>query len=229
MNAVEFTKFFVLRRQARFPYLGLFIVLGIWGSYSCEPAIAQIVGDNTLGNEASVVTFQNNIRGSPAELIQGGATRGTNLFHSFQEFNVNEGQRVYFANPTGIDNILSRVTGRNVSNILGTLGVDGGANLFFLNPNGIIFGENARLDIAGSFVASTANSLVFENGFSFNTANPETLPLLNITVPIGLQYGANPGNITNQSVVGLQVQSGKTLALVGGDVAIEGGVLSVPA
>ncbi|NEQ10889.1 MAG: filamentous hemagglutinin N-terminal domain-containing protein, partial [Moorea sp. SIO4E2] len=72
------------------------------------------------------------------------------------DFNVEELQRVYFANPAGIENIISRVTGTNPSSILGTLGVDGAANLFLLNPHGIIFGANAQLDIQGSFVASTA-------------------------------------------------------------------------
>ena len=67
----------------------------------------------------------------------GGAERGVNLFHSFLEFNIETGKGVYFANPVGIDNILARVTGNNISEIRGTLGVLGNANLFFLNPNGI--------------------------------------------------------------------------------------------
>ncbi|HEY9653160.1 MAG TPA: filamentous hemagglutinin N-terminal domain-containing protein, partial [Coleofasciculaceae cyanobacterium] len=90
------------------------------------PVFAQIVPDNTLGTENSQVTSGVNVRGLPAERIDGGATRGSALYHSFSEFNVNDGQRVYFSNPSGIDNILTRVTGANVSNILGTLGVDGG-------------------------------------------------------------------------------------------------------
>ena len=89
------------------------------------------------------------MQGIPAELIEGGAERGTNLFYSFEEFNVGDGQNVYFANPEGIANIFSRVTGRDVSNIMGTLGVDGGADLFLINPNGIIFSENAGLDLNG--------------------------------------------------------------------------------
>jgi filamentous hemagglutinin family protein len=155
-----------------------------------------------LGTEGSVVN-PGTIDGLPVDLIEGGASRGANLFHSFEEFNVRDGQRVYFANPAVIENILSRVTGTDASDILGTLGVNGGANLFLLNPNGIIFGENARLDIKGSFVAATANSILFENGIEYSAINPEAPPLLTVTVPIGLQYGTsqsreivNQGNLT---------------------------------
>ncbi|WP_293082247.1 filamentous hemagglutinin N-terminal domain-containing protein, partial [Moorena sp. SIO4A1] len=88
-------------------------------------ALADIVPDLTLGSEGSVVIPNTTVRGEIGDVIEGGATRGANLFHSFQEFNVGELQRVYFANPSGIENILTRVTGGNLSNILGTLGVDG--------------------------------------------------------------------------------------------------------
>lgn len=168
-------------------------------AFSGNRVLAQIKPDTTLGAEHSILTPNTNVRGFPAELIEGGATRGANLFHSFQDFNVGNAQRVYFANPAGIENILSRVTGNNLSNILGTLGVDGGANLFLLNPNGIIFGQNAKLDIAGSFVASTAKSLVFGNGSTFSATNPQAPPLLSVNLTPGLQYGANQpkGTITN--------------------------------
>jgi large exoprotein involved in heme utilization and adhesion len=80
-----------------------------------DRALAQITPDATLGQEGSVVSPDTTVRGLTAELIEGGALRGANLFHSFSQFNVQEGQRVYFANPAGIDNILSRVTGNNLS------------------------------------------------------------------------------------------------------------------
>ena len=134
---------------------------------------------------------------------------------------------VYFSNPAGIENILTRVTGGNISNILGTLGVQGGnANLFLINPNGIFFGENARLDLGGSFFGSTADSLLLdENGTAFSAINPSGVPLLTINVPFGLQYGSNPARITNQSTL-LQVPDGQTLGLIGGGVDIPGGNLT---
>ena len=207
---------------------------------SGEPAIAQnqIVPDNTLGGENSTVT-PDVINGVESDRIDGGAQRGANLFHSFRDFNVSEGRGAYFANPTGIENILSRVTGGNASNILGTLGVLGEANLFLINPKGIIFGPNARLDVGGSFVGTTADSVVFGDNFEFSASNPQAPPLLTVNVPLGLQYGNNAGSIqvqgngqgirTSTNLIdtneALRVGSDETLALVGGEVYLEGAAL----
>lgn len=190
-------------------------------AFSEKFALAQIAPDTTLGTENSIVTPSINVRGRTADRIDGGAVRGANLFHSFSQFNITDRQRVYFANPSGIENILSRVTGNNVSKILGTLGVLGNANLFLINPNGIVFGANARLDIAGSLVTSTADSLVFDNGFAFSATTAQIPPLLTINVPMGLQYAGNAGSIQVQGSI-LQVPNGETLALVGGLVSLDG-------
>jgi filamentous hemagglutinin family protein len=184
-------------------------------------AKAQITPDRSLGNESSVVNSSGD-----RDQINGGATRGTNLFHSFQDFNVDEGRSVYFSNPDGITNILTRVTGGNPSNILGTLGVNGNANLFLINPNGIIFGANARLDVGGSFLATTAESVLFENT-QFSATNPQAPPLLTVNIPIGLRFRDNPGSISASSSE-LSVQSGNSLALLGGDINIDGGTLIAP-
>jgi filamentous hemagglutinin family protein len=205
-------------------------------AFSVNSTLAQElkpIADDSLGAESSVVTPIN----TQVDTINGGAIRGTNLFHSFSQFHIGEGRVANFTNPSGIENILSRVTGSDASKIFGKLGVLGNANLFLINPNGIIFGPNSSLDIRGSFVASTASSLKFADGFEFSTTAPETIPLLTISVPIGLQYGVNPGSILNQSqarnnndvTVGLQVQPNRTLALVGGDVSLDGGNLQAPA
>ncbi len=199
-------------------------------------ALAQITPDGTLDNNSSTIAPNVNIKGNAADRIDGGATRGANLFHSFQEFNVGESQRVYFANPTGIKNILTRVTGSNISNILGTLGVDGGANLFLINPNGILFGNNARLDVAGSFVGTTANSFVFGNGLEFSATNPQTPSSLLTVNPSALLFNQlQVGRIENRSIApagdnifGLRVPDGQSLLLVGGEIAINEGKLNAP-
>ena len=167
------------------------------------------------------------IKGLPSNQIDGGARRGANLFHSFREFNIDVGRGVYFTNPAGVANILTRVTGGNASQLLGTLGVLGNANLFLLNPNGITFGAKAQLDVGGSFIASTASSFKFADGSEFSAINPQAPPLLTVNAPIGLQYGSNPGAIQVQGA-SLQVPNGQTLTLAGGTVTVNGGQLLAP-
>jgi hypothetical protein len=89
------------------------------------------------------------------------------------------------------------VTGANISNIEGRLKTNGTANLYLINPNGIIFGANAKLEIGGSFSASTANSIKFSDGSEFGATDPQAPPsLLNVNVPLGLQYGASNPSAT---------------------------------
>jgi len=211
----------------------------LWGfiTITSTPANAQITPDNTLNSESSRFTPNVQINGASADRIDGGATRGSNLFHSFSQFNINDRQRVYFGNPTGIENILTRVTGTEASNIFGTLGVDGAANLFLINPNGILFGKNAQLDIRASFVGTTANQIQFGNQGIFSATNPQAPPLLTVNPSALLFTQLSGSGITNQSqapaginpagenVTGLRVADGKSLLLAGGDINIDGGSL----
>ena len=207
--------------------------------YFNQTAKAQIIPDNTLGAEASRLTPNVLINGANADRIHGGAQRGINLFHSFSEFNIDDGQRVYFSNPSLVENIFSRITGNNASNILGTLGVNGNANLFLINPNGILFGENSSLDVGGSFVGTTANQVGFgEQGF-FSASNPEIPVLLTVSADALFFNQVNRNaEIKNSSTAaagidpagflasGLRVPDGKSLLLVGGNVSLEGGILN---
>jgi len=174
---------------------------------------AQLIPDSNLGKENSTVKLKGD-----RDLIEGGAIRDNNLFHSFKEFNINPNQKVYFSNPENITNILTRVTGNNLSKIFGTLGVDGGANLFLINPKGIIFGENSKFDIQGSFSATTAESIFIDN-YQFNAVNSNESPLLKINLTPGLQYGKiNPeSEIENRGI--LKVGEKQNLTLLGGRVS----------
>ncbi len=187
-----------------------------------SPALAQVIPDNTLENSPSKVNSQNltNV------LIEGGVRNQNNLFHSFQEFNVNSGQQIRFANPQDVNNIITRITGNNPSNINGVLGVNGLANLFLINPKGIIFGKDSSLDINGSFIASTAESVIFSDG-NFSAVEPNNPALLKINVPLGLQLGKNAKPIQLQQA-NLEVKSGQALGLIGGNVNLENTTLKAP-
>jgi filamentous hemagglutinin family protein len=194
-------------------------------------ASAQVIQDNTLPINSNVTLNKNTFE------ITGGTTAQANLFHSFRQFSIPTGFRASFlSTPPAVRNIISRVTGGNLSTIDGTLESSSTANLFLINPSGIIFGPNAQLNVGGSFFASTAESLIFADRTTFSARNPQSQPLLTISVPVGLQFGSAPGSIANQSrvvnsngqIAGLQVPTGKTLGLIGGKLVLAGGYVTAP-
>ena len=185
----------------------------------------SIEADNTLAPVISNVTFS---PGNNTFEITGGQVSDdrNSLLHSFSEFSVPLGNTAFFNHDASIQNIIGRVTGDSVSVIDGSIRAGGTADLFLLNPNGIIFGPEAKLEINGSFLATTADRILFEGGEFFSATETENQPLLTVGVPTGLQFGQMPGSIVNRSVsegVGLQVPRRETLALVGSDVVFEQG------
>ena len=189
-----------------------------------DKVTAQISSDGTLSTTVSTDDAVN-------FLIEGGERSLDNLFHSFSEFSIPNLGSAYFDNNPDITNIFSRVTGGNISDIQGLIRANGTANLFLINPAGIVFGENASLNVGGSFFATTAESVVFGDGVKFSAVEPQEAPLLTINITPGLQMGANPGSIINRSIAdgqGLQLPLGQNLILIGGDIRIEGGQIKTP-
>ena len=202
-----------------------YLALSIASVLSGVCAIAQVTSDGTTNTVVN--TNDNNYN------ISQGDRAGNNLFHSFTEFSLPDGGIASFDNTADIVNIFSRVTGGNVSNIDGLIRANGSANLYLINPAGIIFGENASLDIGGSFLGSTADSILFPDGVEFSAHNTQAQPLLTINAPIGLNLGRNSGQIINRAGSGLesgglQVETKSFLTLVGGNISLEGGKLIAP-
>ena len=201
------------------------------------PGRANVVSDGSLPN-ASNVALQN---GQDGQFIIDKGTQpqnGPNLFHSFSEFSLSDGESAYFVSPDGVERIFSRVTGTDISEIFGTLGIlnEGNADLFFLNPNGVIFGPNARLDVNGSFIASTSDSIGFVNGGLFSASQPQESVLLTVQ-PNAFFFNttsasfAERGSITHQSKKkvanadgsvsrGFEVLEGETIGFLGGAIDI---------
>ena len=159
--------------------------------------------------------------------------------YSFKEFSIPKDTSATFDNSTDVVNIINRVTGGNISNIDGLIKAQGNANFFLINSAGIVFGENASLDIGGSFLGSTAESILFEDGFNYSAINSHQTPLLTVSVPLGLQMGQQSGAIEINgsgyslnrlsnfalfvdSNSNLKVKPGKSLALVGGNINMTG-------
>lgn len=202
--------------------MGLAIAVGLPG-----PVGAQLIPDQSLGDERSRVVTATPQSGTPEfpVMIQGGAARDLQLFHSFQDFNVGAGQQVYFANPSGIEQIFSRVTGGTASQIEGLLGVAGPADLFLLNPQSIVFGPNAKLDIAGSFLGTTATTFEWGDGQQFGLSSSiptPTAPLLTTALQPGLQWGLTPNREEGKIVNRADLTVGKDLRLVADNLDLQG-------
>ena len=202
-----------------------------------EVAQAQVSADGTLSTTVTSADPRNFV-------IEQGDRAGGNLFHSFRQFSVPTGGSAHFNNAADVQNIFARVTGSNVSSIDGLIRANGTANLFLLNPSGILFGPNAQLNLGGSFVGTTARNIRFADGIRFGVSGSTGTPLLTVSAPVGLQLGQNPRAITVQgsghqtivtaflpfdrrnNPVGLQVGADHTLALIGGQVNFVGGIVT---
>jgi filamentous hemagglutinin family protein len=194
---------------------------------------AQITTDGSLGQALNLSGPDYQIG---AEL---GQQHGPNLFHSFQDFNLSSHESATFSGPNSIQNILSRVTGGSPSKIDGLFrSTIPNANMYFLNPYGIVFGPNARLDVPGSFHASTADYLRLEDGGRFDARHLSD-SILTVAPIESFGFLDNPHGsiqVNGRGVLNesenpralLQVPKGKSLSLIGGDIELRQGVDELP-
>ncbi len=216
-------------------FTGLLLLLWVLlaGPGICLRADAQPITSSGLNTQVS----------GPISLPSGqtqynltGGTRpggGANLFHSFGEFNVPTNNIANFLNETALptSNILGRVTAGNPSSIFGTIQTEGfgSANLFLINPAGVLFGPGAQLNVGGNFYVSSADYLRLQEIGGGNAgifyANP-TQPSVLTSAPVTAFgfLGSNPGPITVQGSQ-LSIPSGQGISLVGGNITVQAGAL----
>ncbi|RKZ84294.1 MAG: hypothetical protein DRR19_17925 [Candidatus Parabeggiatoa sp. nov. 1] len=177
-------------------------------------AHAEVVLDGTLGSAGAL--------DGPNFAIEArlGQQRGNNLFHSFDRFNLNQHESATFSGPGTIKHVISRVTGGQASSINGLLrSTIPNADMYFLNPAGVMFGEQARLDVQGSLHVSTADYMRLGLDGRFDASQPER-SLLTVAPPSAFGFlDESPAGISKQYSF-LAVPNRKTLSFIGGDLTL---------
>jgi len=195
----------------------------------CPHVSGDITLDGTMGPAGAVSGPDYEIT---ADL---GSQVGSNLFHSFGRFNVGTGESATFSGPAAIANVIGRVTGGSASSIDGLLRTDfpsgSHPNLYLLNPSGILFGPNARLNVQGSFHISTADYLRLGSDGRFDATYPENT-VLSVAAPVAFGFlddRVAPVTVNGGPNSALELsREGETLSVVGGNITIQGGTLGAP-
>ncbi|MGY8689384.1 MAG: two-partner secretion domain-containing protein, partial [Verrucomicrobiales bacterium] len=182
-----------------------------WLLTSAAIAQAQIVADGSLGTRVSGP--------SNGIVISDGFRNGQNLFHSFDSFSVNVGEVASFAESLGVSRILARVTGPNRSEIQGILRAQ--SDLYLMNPNGVLFGEGATLEVNGLFVATTVDSIKLGESGEFSVSQRGDLSLLTFDAPEA--FGFSGDRIAAPIEVTTLLSAQGSVTLVGGDILVRGG------
>ena len=195
----------------------------------------SVVRDGTVGPRGAIPKLNNSFN-VPAS---SGKQVGGNLFHSFSDFNLDPGEAATFSGPASVHNVLTRVTGGSASSINGTIRCTiPDANFYLVNPAGVVFGPNAKLDVQGSFAVTTADVVKLADGGTFHASNPAA-SVLTTAAPAAFGFlAAKPASIQltgAASTTGgpptlstLEVPPGKVLSVVGGPVQMLGAVINAP-
>ena len=226
------------------------LIIGIISGLLCtNNSYSQVIPNNSTNS--SIDTQQ--INKNTVNRISGGVQSGANLFHEFDKFDLKSGNIAIFSNPASIENIIANIQSGKASYINSLIRVDGPANLFLLNKSGFIFGGGSILQVQGSFVASTANSLSFSDGFSYLTqrANQQ---IKTMGKPVSLSVSRDSGSINikgnghqfffselkgealtpsilngaGESLDGIKIESENSIAFVGNGIYLDSGIISAP-
>ena len=191
----------------------LFYSIGLLFSYTLQASSGgSIVVDTTAGSTIKVM------QQGKTFAIQGGTVQASNLLHSFQEFNIEQGQTADFQAAPNTQNIISRVTGPNDSWINGKIqSTTSQADLYLINPNGIMFGANASLSVNGAFHASTADYIELTDGTQVYADSNQGVTLT-VSAPEAFGFLGKPSSNIQIDDSSLSVKSGKTLSLIGGSI-----------
>lgn len=207
------------------------VIIFTWPSFALAQGTTSITpttGDGNLGTTVTTVGHVTQITGGTRP------NNGANLFHSFDQFNIGHGDTAQFLNTTPsvhTQNILSRVTGGNPSSILGIIDTTSypEANLYLMNPAGIVFGPSATLQVSGSVAFTTADYLRLPEATSQNSgifhADPLARSLLTSAPVVAFGFiDSSPAPIAVQKSM-LNAQPGQSISLVGGNISVESGTL----
>ena len=188
----------------------------------CTPASAAVALDGSVGAKGALTGPHFSLDATKGKRV------GSNLFYSFSDFSLNKGDVASFSSHTAVKNVLARVTGGNPSNIDGTIQVTiPNANFYLMNPAGVIFGPDAKLDVKGSFAVTTANQIKLADGGHFDAQLPET-SLLTTAAPAAFGFLGKPAAISISGAT-LAVSTGNRVILAGGDLNAGSAVLLAPA
>jgi filamentous hemagglutinin family protein len=186
------------------------------------PSPAQITTDGTLGPALSLPGPDYQIGPNL------GQQHGRNLFQSFQDFSLNRAESATFSGPNSVNNVISRVTGGKPSNLDGTIrSTIPNADMYFLNPYGIMFGPNARLDVQGSFHASTADYLRLGENGRFDARNPSD-SLLTLAPIESFGFLTHTPSSLSMTDTQLSLLPTTIFSLIGGDLNLENTQLAIP-
>ncbi len=210
------------RKSARY---SLLLISLLWPLLHTTPCSSQghVVLDGTLGSSGP-------LSGPNFNITSGlGKTVGNNLFQSFSQFDLVNGDVATFSGPANIHNVLARVTGGSLSSIDGTIESSiQGANLFFINPFGVLFESNAKINVSGSFAVTTASYIKLADGGRFDAVNPGD-SILTAAPVSAFGFSGTPGSISfaaNQGTLG--VNAGQSFSVIGGDIMINGATIQAP-